>query len=158
MNDNDDVTKLPDIRDWLPKVQPIQFPFNPPPTDQPWKRHKIPDLIQDQMGLTDQEAAAAALNAPIKWGNEETEALECALAGEGYDRDILADLIEKMMNGEPEIKPREEPHQVFQAAIQSYDHGDEGTPLDPSPPPVREGGAVNLPDVGSIDVGDWWNK
>jgi len=163
MSDNDDVMKLPDIRDLLPTLNPLRFPeyssFHPPPADQSWKRHKIPDLIQDQMGLTDQEAAVAALSAPIKWDNEETETLECVLSGEHYNRDTLADLVEKMMNGEPEIKPREsEPHQVFQAAIQSYNSDGDGAQLDPEPPPVREGSVTNLPEMGSIDVGDWWNK
>lgn len=159
MSDNDDLMKLPDIRDLLPRPKPPRFiefsSFHPPPADQVWRRHKIPDLIQDQMGLTDQEAAVAALSAPVKWDNEETETLESVLAGEQYNRDTLADLVEKMMNGEPEINTEPEPHQMFQAAIKSYDN--EG-PLSPEPPPVTGNPSANLPDMGSIDVGDWWNK
>lgn len=163
MSDNDDVMKLPDIRDLLPTINPLRFTeyssFHPPPADRTWERHKIPDLIQDQMGLTDQEAAIAALSAPIKWDNEETETLECVLAGGHYSRDALADLVEKMMNGEPEIKPQEpEPHRVFQAALQSYDSDEGSEPLSPEPPPVREGAVASLPEMGSIDVGDWWSK
>ena len=164
MSDNDDVTKLPDIRDLFPKFEPLRYteppqPFHPPPADTGWKRHRIPDLVQETMGLTDQEAATAALSAPIKWGTDETETLESVLAGEHYDRGTLSDLVEKMMDGEPELKPKDpEPHRVFQAAIQSYDSEGGSTPLEPAPPPVRESGVARLPEMGTLDVGDWWNR
>lgn len=159
MNSNEQVNELlfpKNIEDWLPKVAPPEPPKPPSmlSEDQKDVEKEDPDFLRDSLGMKDREAAMSALNEPYLWEPDELTLFENVLTGEDYDRSELSELIQAQVEGR-RSRP-EAPIEAPKRAAEPEDFDNE--PFDPPQAPVREPDIQNLGEMGSIDVGNWWEK